>query len=121
MSLSTVDIILIVFTLFIAISWLWMANKLYRRRGAEGLLIFFVYCFLAVIIVAVIWMIIIFPVFMFEDGHYPIFETALFFVIIIKILGIWPFLVDAYMKRNPIETDENEEVIESVSKSVNKD
>ncbi len=95
--------------------WIGMAVKLYKRRGGSGILTFLLHGVIAFVIVVIIWMLLIWPVFFFEDD-YPVNETILFFAVIILILGAWPLLADYYFKKNPVEETENQEILDSVEK-----
>jgi hypothetical protein len=104
--------LLAVFSLTVFVLWIQMAIRLYRRSYDKGIITFFGHCFVAFVIVAVIWFIIISPVFFFED-EFPVEETVLFFVLIILILGAWPLIAMAYFKKNPVEVEEDEEIIDA--------
>jgi hypothetical protein len=104
--------LLVVFSLTVFILWIQMAIFLYKRKGEMGILTWLAHAFSAFCIVVVIWIVIIFPVFMFEDD-YPVEETILFFALIILILGAWPLLVGAYLKKNPVVIEGDEDIIDA--------
>ncbi len=112
-------LLLAIFGLSVGGLWTGMAVKLYKRRGGSGILRFLLHGVVAFLIVAIIWMFLIWPVFFFEED-YPVNETILFFAVIILILGAWPLLADYYFKKNPVEEVENQETLDSVvEKSIN--
>ncbi|MFT5823200.1 MAG: hypothetical protein ACI8ZM_004460 [Crocinitomix sp.] len=105
-------LLLSILSLFILIFWIDMAIKLYKRNGGDGVLIFFIHGLVAFFMVAIIWYLMIWPEFVIEKD-YPGQETILFFVVIMLILGVWPFLVGSYFKNKPVEIYEDDELLDS--------